>query len=261
MSNSITPLFATHHSISESILTAENEEEIKSNAPVSVIAIAKSHEERAITVVESDISSFWKLYEGTNALGIELRYGVKLTVCSKMFRHDDEDVKKTESNVIVFFKNSKAYYDFIPIYSTASVEGMEGGRRRVDWEYLNRHWTDNFVLAMPFYSSFVARNLMKLGNKAYPDFHSIGKPVFFIEKHGLPFDSLISQGVARYASSQGYPVHETHQVYYYRDEDFIKHQTLKCISKRTTLQKPNLEHYGSNQFSYESYLKRIGKSL
>lgn len=258
------PLFTTHHSIGESVLTVESDIFNKDKtvdmtaAPLSVFAIAKHHKQESLVVVDSDISAYWKLYKGAKELDLNLIYGLKITVCADMADKEPSS-EKTESSVIIFFRNSQAYYDFVPIYSDASIIGNRKGRR-LDWKTLNERWTANFALCLPFYSSFIARNLLVLDQKSYPDFGAI-KPTFFIQDHGLPFDSLIREAVEKYVATEKLASQPAHQVYYYRDGDCVKHQTLQCINRRTTLDKPNLEHYGSDEFSYESYLRTIGKSL
>lgn len=266
MTSDLIPIFTTHHSISESILTVEadifqkkDKAKVDLNAsPISCLALAKHYGQESLLVVESDISSYWKLYKNTKDLGLKLVYGVKLTVCADM--HDkDPSSEKTESSVVILFKNSQAYYDMVPLYSIASTEGNRDGRR-LDWKTLTERWSDNFVLYLPFYSSFVARNLMILDQKAFPAFGKL-KPVFFVQDQGLPFDRMIRKGVEKYAQSEGFAIQPAHQVYYYKDADCVKHQTIQCINRRTTLDKPNLNHYGSDQFSYESYLRATGRTL
>lgn len=258
MEQEVIPVFVTHHSIGESILTIEKEKEIEPLKPVSVLAIAKQYEQKGIFVVDSDISSYWKLYKNAKELELHLVYGVKLAVCTDLTDKTPES-QKTESSVIIVFKNSQAYYDFVPLYSQASTEGYHK-ERRLDWKTLKDKWSDNFALYLPFYSSFIARNNLCLDQKAFPDFSRF-TPTFLVEEHGLPFDNIIHDGINRYVAATGYPTLKSHQVYYYRDVDAMKHLTIQCIERRSNWDKPNIEHYASNQFSYESYLRAIGKSL
>ncbi len=270
MTEDLVPIFTTHHSIGESIITADEfkkDDKIEANKPVSVLAIAKVHGQDPFLVVDTDISAYWKLYKGAKDLGLQLAYGIKLVVCADL--HDkSEEGEKTESNIIVLFNNTQAYYDFVPIYSLASTTGMHGGKRRIDWDNLHKLWTDNLSMVLPFYSSFIARNLLVYNSRCMPDFKAI-QPRFFMQSHGLPFDEIIKDGVERYTKSSGHGIVPAHQIYYYRDRDAMKHMTLQCLtntkpgpeSRKPTWDKPNLDHYGSDEFSYESYLRNIGKSL
>ena len=258
----ILPVFTTHHSIGESILTVEKEDKIKPTQPVSVLAIAKTHGEPQIVVAESDISSYWKLYKYSKALDVQLIYGIKIAVCADR-TNKEEASAKSESNVIIFFKNSQAYYDFVPIYSDASTIGDRDGLRRLDWKTLNERWTENFELALPFYSSFIARNLMVLDSCCFPDFGSI-EPTFLLAAQGLPFDAMITRAVKKYADLNKVVIQPAHQIYYYKDKDVTKHLAFKCIKSDkfvSNLEKPNIQHYGSNKFSYESYRKLSGNPI
>lgn len=263
------PVFTTHHSISESILTADTDIFVKENekktskvnleaSPISVLALAKHYGQKTLFVVDSDISAYWKLYKACKELGIQLIFGLKMTVCDDI-ADKEPTAEKTESNVIICFRNSQAYYDFVPLYSFASTVGKRQGRR-VDWKNLNERWTDNFLLVLPFYSSFIARNLLVLDQKSYPDFRKM-KPTFFIQNQGLPFDQFIEEAITKYCKAEKFQTLKAHQIYYYRDEDAMKLLTLKCIGRRTTWDKPNLDHFASNEFSYESYLRNTNQSL
>jgi DNA polymerase III alpha subunit len=48
-------------------------------------------------------------------------------------------------------------------------------------------------------------------------------------------------------------------IYYENKEDFLAYLTFRCISERTTLSKPNLEHCSSNEFCAESFKEKYGK--
>jgi DNA polymerase III alpha subunit len=277
MQTPIIPIFTSHHSIGQSILTLESDiykkinekqadgtylpkktKEVEITEPTSIFAIAKKHEEESVFLVESDISSYWKFYKNAKELGVRPIYGIKLAVCSDM--EDKEPTsKKTESNIIVVFKNSQAYYDMVPFYSAASTIGMNG-HRRIDWKNLHKYWTDNFLLLVPFYSSFIARNLMVHNQSSLPEFRGI-EPTFLIQQQGLPFDEMILSATQNYCRATSTTMQDAHQVYYYKNEDVMTHQTIQCIRKRSSWQKPNLEHYASDQFSYEAYLEKIGKTI
>lgn len=255
----IIPVFTSHHTIGRSILTLDKDKKIDPNKPVSILTIAKTHGEEAVFVVDTDISGYWKLYQNSKALGVKAIFGLKLTMCSNL-DSKEEDVEKTESNVIVAFKNSQAYYDFVSLYSMASTTGRRGHFRRLDWNTLRSRWTDNLLLFVPFYSSFIAKNLMELDHQSIPEFGKLN-PVFFSENHDLPFDGIINEGIEKYTASEGYAIQPSHKVLYYKDADVMKHLTFQCMSKRKTWDKPELPHYSSDQFSYESYRRAAGKPI
>ena len=258
MSN-ITPIFTTHHSIGHSILTADKVEKdenktphISDNKPVSVVAIAKVHSLPQLIVFDKDISGFWKLYKNSADEGVQLVYGVTLVACEDE-KDKSEESAQTESNATVIFNNSQGYYDFVKIYTHASTHGLHDRKRRIGWAELNSRWTENLSMMIPFYSSFVARNAMTLNHRAQPVFGSI-KPVFRLESHDLPFDGLIEKKLRAFCGSE-HAIEQTHQIYYYKTSDVMKYLTIGCIARRTVWEKPNLEDFSSDKFSFESFQK------
>lgn len=112
-------------------------------------------------------------------------------------------------------------------------------------------------MAIPFYDSFIYNNLMKFSN-CTPNF-DFCKPVFFIENNGLPFDNFLSEKVSEYCRSNDLKTEQTKSIYYKQNKDVAALQTYKCITGRSfgnkTLSKPNLDHFGSDQFSFQSWKK------
>jgi hypothetical protein len=93
-------------------------------------------------------------------------------------------------------------------------------------------------------------------NNCVPDF-SFAKPTFFIEDNGLPFDPLIKSRVLAYVSKNKLTTESAKSIYYKNKKDVSALQTYKCICGRTfgnkTLSKPNLDHFGSDEFCFETW--------
>jgi len=275
----IQPIFTSDNSICDSILTLSKdifkkvteikgdkevtrettEVEIAKNTPVSIFAIAKFHGLDKVCIVDSSMTGFWEAYKVSKSLGLQLAFGLKVCVTQDLNKKD-EDSLLTDSNVIIFCKNSQAYYDIIKIVSEANVSGFYY-RPRIDWTTLNKFWTDNLILCLPFYSSFLSKNLLHFRHSAVPILDKIKEPIFLREEHSLPFDSLLANGLDAYCKANSYEIMDTHTIYYYKDEDAIAYQSLKCIHNRSTLSKPNLGRFGSDKFSFEEYYRKIGKTL
>ena len=265
-----TPIFVSDHSLGDSILTLSKdiwvkieeekegkkvqtettEPDVTDGKPISIFAIAKKHELSQVILVDSSMSSFWEAYESARKLGIQLIYGVKLAVAEDLSQKDD-DSRKTESSVIIFANNTQGYYDLLPIYSQSTVEGGYY-HPRTDWKNLNLKWTANLSLAFPFYSSFIARNIMKFENRAMPDYRKLGRPMFFVEEHGLPFDKTLKTSLEKYAAEQGLELTPTQTCYYYKRADALAYQTLKCIKNQSVRSKPNLDHFAVDTFCFEN---------
>ena len=255
----ITPIFSSHHSIGDSILTSDPPEDIaeKPQSPVSIWSIAKKHDLKEVYIIDRFFSGFVEHYNNSEKLNIPLRFGVKFTICDKA---DDksESSLKTESNIIVFARNSDGYKDLIKLYSSIhSNKEYFYYRARGDWGLLNRMMTDNLLLCFPFYTSFLARNLLEHSHRAIPAM-KLENAVFFRENHNHPKDSLIDSALTKYCAAK-YNILDAHSCYYYTEGDFKAFITYSCIMNRTTFNKPNLEFMCSNGFSFESYLKRKEK--
>ena len=96
---------------------------------------------------------------------------------------------------------------------------------------------------------------MKFSN-CTPNFSPYG-PIFFTEDNSLPFDNFLKRKVEDYALKNKLETQETKSIYYKNKKDATALQTYKCITGRTfgnkTLSKPNLDHFGSNEFCVESW--------
>lgn len=267
-----TPLFTTDYSIADSTITTSKDifakviqkegdretvretKDIHIKYPVSAFAIAKKHGIDPLIFVELSMSGFWHLYKTAKELETNFVFGLKIRVCDDLKDKSDESVL-TESNVIIFVKNSDGYLDLCRLFSKGSIDGFHRFPR-LDWAHLNEMWTPNLELCIPFYSSFLARNLLKFKSCAVPNFKSIKTVTFFKERHDLPFDGLLHKTLEGYLKNHPqYDSMDTHSIYYYQDEDFKPYQTLKCFNNRSTIAKPNLNHFGSDKFSFQNFLK------
>jgi len=94
-----------------------------------------------------------------------------------------------------------------------------------------------------------------------PDFSRI-KPSFFLENNSLPFDGIIESHIDHFTSGgYGYKKKSVKSVYYKDKKDYAALQTYKILCNRSfgkvaSLSSPNLNHFGSDEFSFESYLEQ-----
>jgi hypothetical protein len=91
-----------------------------------------------------------------------------------------------------------------------------------------------------------------------PDFTKI-KPNFWLENNNLPFDSILNKYVSDYCKDK-YKTQDVKSIFYEKKEDVEALQTYKIICGRkfgrpSTLSCPNLDHFGSDEFCFESYAK------
>lgn len=246
------PIFCSHYSIGRSILTGDEPEEIVDNSPVSIFSIAKKHNLKEVFIADTNMSGFIQYYKSAEKAKVEFRFGLKLVVCNDLTKKDEESFS-SESKVTIWCLNSEGYKDLIKIYSKAATDGFYY-IARTDWITLNKQLTENLEITIPFYDSFIHNNKLK-NNNCIPSFTK--PPKFHIEDHNLPFDNLLKDFVIEYCKSNNYEMVNSHQVYYYKKEDGISYQTFRCINNRSTLGSPKMDHFSSDEFSFESYLERV----
>ena len=247
-------IFTSHHSIGKSILTLEKDKQIEANSPVSLLTLAKKDKMARVLLVETDFSGYWKAYDGAQEMGLQLCYGLEL------WAGNPEDIKSL-SKVIVWLKNTQAYFSFISYYSNSATKNLRGSKKIIEWAELEKLVVENpkeVSISIPFYHSFLAQNSLELGCNIVPNLNKI-RPNFFIENHDIPTDEMIGERVQRFAETSGLEVLNTHRVLYHLTSHAKAYMVARCLQKRTTWQKPNLDGFCSDQFSYESYIETNGK--
>lgn len=255
----MTPIFQSNYSYGKGILTLDKAEEISDAAPVSIFSIAKKHDLTSLSLVDYNFGGFVTFYKGCVAAGIKPRFGIKFFVCQDLADKSDDSLK-TESKVVVWMLNSDGYSDLCKLYSESWRPENFYYQNRLDWPTLKRLWTENLGLSIDFYDGFLAQNLLRNGC-CIPDL-SFTNPEFFVSNCEMPFDSLIEDKTMEFCAKNNYLIDLIHPIYYYRNIDSEAFQVFRCIQNKTTTQKPNLEHFSSDKFSFEEYLiKNYGVKL
>jgi hypothetical protein len=247
----MTPIFKSTYSIGKSILTLDDSEE--SEGPDSIITICNDHNIKTLILVEDRMTGFIKAHNVCKENDIQLIFGLRITCCN-----DVSDESITSNHKIIIFSKSDEGCKLLNKISSHAAINCNG---RVDFKYLNSVWQENNVdLAIPFYDSFLFNNQMYLAN-CVPDFSRI-KPSFFIEKNGLPFDSIIENHINNFTvGNVSYQKNRVKSIYYKDKKDYAALQTYKILCNRSfgkvaSLSSPNLNHFGSDEFSFESYLEQ-----
>jgi DNA polymerase-3 subunit alpha len=245
------PLFKSHYSLGRSILTLEDKHE-KDDYPDSIIQICKENKMKELYLVEDNMSSFLEAYSNCRKNNIKLNYGLRISVTESMSDKSEESKIKS-SKIILFFKNKKGYQQLTKLYSIAAKEGFYY-EPRLDYETISKNWSDDLILCIPFYDSFIFNNTLK-NSLCIPQF-DFTKPIFFIEDNDLPFDSLVKQKALSFAEKNGLKIYKAQSVFYKERKDFKAYLTFRCINNRSVLNKPNLDHMSSNEFCFESIHQR-----
>jgi DNA polymerase III alpha subunit len=254
MSNKTIPLFKSHYSLGRSILTLSDED--NASGPDSIIGICKKHNLSQMFLVEDSMSGFLEAYTNSEKNKIQLIYGIRLTICRDMEKKNEQSLSE-ESKYIIFAKNKDGYKKLIKIYSEAATKGFYYVPR-FDFDRLKENWdNESLELCVPFYDSFLFKNCL-LSKRVLPkvDFTEL---TFFEEENNLPFDDLLKRRLRDYTDDgKKYNSIPVQTIYYKEREDFLAYLTHRCINKRSTLNRPNLDHMHSKEFCFESWLEGEG---
>jgi len=235
----IKPIFKSTYSTGKSILTLDE-----------IADLCLENDITNLTLVEDNLTSFMKAFHLCQKRNIDLTYGVRLTMCSSI------DSPDSDHECVIFALNDKGCNLLNKIYSLAFVDG--GGK--LTYEGLKTLWDDDSLsFVVPFYDSFIHQNNFFLKN-CIPEMTGLN-PRFWIEKNNLPFDHLLYKKVVEFAKGK-YPISEVKTICYKNKEDVEALQTYKILCNRSfgrqaTLSNPNLSHFSSDEFCFESYLEKI----
>lgn len=254
----VIPLFKSHYS-RRSILTLEEagliEKLAKENkrnpelAPDSILDICVKNGLKELFLVEDGMNAFLEAYLNCQKAKINLRYGLRITMASDASIKSDE-ARRGEAKIVIFALNSEGYKRLIKISTHAATEGFYY-EPRTDLKTLSENWNDEcLALCIPFYDGFVHYNSLTF-RSVVPQF--VGKPTFFVEDNDLPFDDSIRKGIEKFDPKAEFERVRVKSIYYKDREDFRGYQTYRCIHNRSTLSKPNLDHFSSEEFCFESW--------
>lgn len=249
------PLFKSHFSIGKSILTLDDPKKTVQNGPDSIFSIAKEEALDKIILVEDSLIGFFEAYKRSKELNVQLLFGLRLSMRNSSL----EDDKNSSHKVIIFAKTPDGCKLLNKIYSKAFCE-FDGF---LDYAALKSLWSDRDLrLCVPFYDSFIYVNSFSFGN-CLPDF-SFCSPTFFLEQNNVSIDHLLSQKVEQFAMSKEYPIFPAKSIYYRNKKDVYAFQTYKIlcnrsIGKERNLNKPELPHFCSDEFCFESWKENYVK--
>jgi len=241
------PIFRSNYSLT-SILTLDQYKKTgdrKANRADSIFNICSDLGLKDVFIADNNLSGLVEAYENATGAGLNLRFGYRVTVCENT-EDKTEASKKTESKLIIFAKKD-SFIDLIKLHNISTSDGFYDGKSRLDYKTIRKNWTKNLMMVIPFYDSYIFNNLL-YGKECIPDI-DFANPYICIENNSLPFDSLVKDQIL---SSVKYNQIDTKTIYYKDKKDFNAYMTYRCILNRTTFQKPELAHFGSNEFCVEA---------
>jgi hypothetical protein len=228
----MTPLFKSQFSVGKSILTAEK-----------ILNIAQINSLERVVMVEDSFYGFRVFNQLFQENEIPLVFGLRLSVVN-----DDLIQDERPSKLVFFAKNNDGLKTIKRLYSDASLNDKNS-------LVLSHYSVEDFKdvkTAVPFYDSYIYNNLFHFG-LSHLGLKGLD-PVFFIEDNNHPFDFQIREVI------EGLDV-ETKMVktiLHHNKDDFEAFQMYKASCSRSqgrapTFQKPNLDHFCSDDFCWESY--------
>jgi hypothetical protein len=188
------------------------------------------------------MTGFMEMYKNFQKNNLHPRFGL-----TRIFKNSIEEAGDNDwSKIVIFCKNTDGYKDLIKLHNYSNINN----KGCVTPEILKLLWTKNLELVIPFYDSYIHRNVI-YGSSCMPEFGGIDH-TFFIEKNDLPFDDLIQSKIKDNRVL-------VKSIFYKEKKDFPAWLTYRCAlnlnikGKKRSLQNPMFEHCHSKEFSFESF--------
>ena len=238
------PLFKSSFSVGKSILTLAEPEKQKKDGPDSIIQIALENNLKTLHLVEDSLTGFLTAFKTCAKHDIHLRFGVRMDICNSY-----ESADSSKSKLILFAKNDAGFKSISKIFTFANTE-KDGIISNDD---LAARVSDDVLIAVPFYDSFVWQNWQFFRN-CMPTFLKDFDHVFFTEDNKLPFDSVIGESVKSLTPT---PI-MVKSIYYKNREDYEAWLTYKIacnrrMGKHQTLSAPEINGCASKEFCFQSW--------
>lgn len=249
----IVPLFKSHYSIGKSILTLSKYDSSSEDEPSSIIDICKKNNVKDFFLLEDNFSSFKEAYENSQEADLNLRYGVRINFCEDVERKD-KDEAANDSKICFFAKNTQGVKDLMKLYSLSATTNFFLNPR-IDLDTMKKLDLSNILVCFPFYDNFLFQNSFH-NSKAIFNLNNVDH-FFFVEKNGLPFDDLNEKIILNFTKGKDNII-RSKTIYYENRKDFISYLTFRNIQNRSTFQKPNLDHFSSNEFCFQSWKEQNG---
>lgn len=243
------PLFKTTNSIGKSIIQYGAEGSIYEDGPPYLEHLCQKYNIKECFIVEDSISSIIGIHKALSKFDIKMNFGLSLNFVNDVSL-DNSTIHKN-----IIFATGNSYESLINLSTLAHVNYAHELVPRIDYNILKDNFHEDFVIAIPFYDSFLFKNLLTFSN-SIPSFGNI-RPIVFLEENGLPFDYLVRDNAKKFAELMNYETWETKTILYEKKDDFLAWQVRKLMERKSfgsgnTLEKPNLDHCGSNEFCLEA---------
>jgi hypothetical protein len=226
------PLFKSQFSVGKSILTAEK-----------ILDIAKLNSLERVALVEDSFYGFRVFNDLFQKENISFAFGLRISVIN-----NDADHNEKPSKLVLFAKNNKGIQDLKRLYSNASLND----RNSLVLPDCSEEDFKDLKVCVPFYDSYIFNNLFYFG-LSYINIEHLN-PTYFIEDNNHPFDFQIKSVI----DGLDVKTQKVKTILHHNKEEFAALQMYKASCSRSggkspTFQNPNLNHFCSDEFCWESY--------
>ncbi len=226
------PLFKSQFSIGKSILTSEK-----------ILDIAQTNQLEKVILLEDTFYGFRVFNKLFQDEGIPFVFGLRISVVNT-----EGDYSEKPSKLALFAKNNEGIGDLKRMFSNASLDD----RNSLILSDYDASDFKNLKVCVPFYDSYIFNNLFHFG-LSHIDIKHLD-PVYFIEDNNHPFDFQIKSII----DSLGVKTQAVKTILHRDKDDFAALQMYKAACNRSggkspTFQNPNLNHFCSDEFCWESY--------
>jgi DNA polymerase III alpha subunit len=226
------PLFKSQFSVGRSILS-----------PKKNLDIAQINSLERVVLVEDSFYGFRVFNNLFQEAGMPFVFGIRLSVVDS-----SSDESEKPSKLVFFAKNNDGLKKTKSLFSDANTNDL-GALVLSDY---SKDDLKDVEVAVPFYDSFIFNNLFHFG-LSHLNVDRLN-PTYFLEDNDHPFDFQIRSAVEGLNAK----TQEVKTILYHNKQDFHAFQMYKATCSRSqgrkpTFQKPNLNHFCSDNFSWESY--------
>lgn len=250
MSN-IIPLFKSHYSVGRSILTLDFPKDCEEGGSDSIIQIAIENKLEKVCLIEDELIGVPAFLRAAEKFKFRPALGLRMSI-----RTNPTDALD-EHKVVVLAKNAAGCRLINKIFESS----FSGEERFTTYDSLKKLWSKkDLMLLIPFYDSFIHINNLKFGT-IVPDL-SFADVALIMEDNGLAIDLPIAEAVTDFAKSFSLPIQRAKSVFYKNRSDIDAFMAYKIICGKTagrgrTLQKPELPHFCSTEFCFESFKEQL----
>lgn len=231
-----------------------SEKECEPGGAESIVSLAKKAGLKEVYFVSTRMYDYMNALKLCSENNLQLIFGLELWVCSDSRERSDQSVAD-ESKVIVWIKNSAGYKDILRLHKAIFADiSNKYYKMRGSWSILKQNWTDNLLLTIPYFDSFLHRNTLNYGSSIIPDFPC--KPIFMKEiNSGVLYEPLINEALDKFLANGDYEVINTKTIYYPKYDDAKAWIVFRSIKNGSSFHRPELDHCGSINFCLEDFLK------